>query len=109
MSEENKAAVGLSDSAVETMVGEQVVKIFAKQKTLGLAPKWGVAEHCGLIKNILTEVGILDADNKDDVATLLKALAFKGVGGNAAQFRQWKVVAEKLPASTATIISGMDY
>lgn len=95
----------LSDSEIETLVKEQVAKIFGRQKEKGVSPKWGVAEHCGLIKNVMVELGMPE----DDITSILKALQFKGLGGNAAQFRQWDVVKSQLPASAKDIVNAMDY
>ena len=102
---ENTKTQSLSDSEVEAVVKQEVNHIFAKLKDLGKTPQWGVNEHCGLIKRICLELGF----PHDDVESLCKALAFKGIGGNAAQFRQWDFVAEKLPASKKAILGAMDY
>ena len=106
---EKNQTQGLSESAIETMLKEQVTRIFERQKEKGVSPKWGTAEHCALIKNALCEIGILDGDNKDDIASLFRALQFKGLGGNSAQFRQWDFVKAKLPASAKEIVNALDY
>lgn len=75
----------LSDSEVEAMVKELALKILGQQDG---AKTWGVSEHIQLVYRIAVELG-LPASEK---TSFKKALAFKGVGGNAAQFRQWDVL-----------------
>lgn len=91
---ENKPKIeGYSESDVETEVKGQVEEILAKQKAKGVSPQWGVKEHVALIKNLALGFQIPD----DQVENFIKCLLFKGIGGNAAQFRQWKHLADALP------------
>lgn len=85
----------LSDSEVEGMIKEIAAKILSQQ---GSNKTWGVAEHVHLIYCMAVELG-LPATEK---ASFKKALAFKGVGGNSAQFRQWDVLG--LPKKEARLM-----
>lgn len=91
--ETKNVGLNFTDAEIEAEVKAQVDAILAKQKERGLSPQWGVKEHVGMIKNLAHGFGLPD----DAVQAFTKALLFKGVGGNAAQFRQWKPLADVLP------------
>lgn len=95
MSEEKKS-ITFSDSEVEKTITTIVDDIFGKQQEKGVAHQWGVREHAALIRELAIEFGF-PGEEKGMVDAFVKALLFKGVGGNSAQFRQWKHVADKLP------------
>lgn len=82
-----------TEADVVLEVSSQVKEIFEKQTAKGVSPQWGVKEHVALIKNLALGFNMPD----DQVDAFIQCLLFKGIGGNAAQFRQWKEIADRLP------------
>lgn len=83
----------LTNEEVASEVKEHVAAILEKQKAKGVAYQWGVKEHVALIRDLAVSLGFPD----DNIDAFVSVLLYKGVGGNAAQFRQIKQLADVLP------------
>lgn len=75
----------MSNNDAKTEILTEVKTIVEKQKEQGVTPSWGQKQHLLLLCRLAANMGV-PKESMNDFFTLL---SFKGVGGNASQFRQW--------------------